>query len=112
MIEKPYNHTIFILYSDSDLTEELKGHEVCDALGSHIRTEILLELVKSHPERLSISEIKRRLGLKLADMTIHFHLQKLKKAGLVELDGSGRGFRALSYAFKIEFDHDGLRVKH
>lgn len=93
------------------LQKELNGHKVCDALRSNIRVSILRELIKTYPERLSIGEIKKRLGLHLSEMTLHFHLRKLEESGLVELDGSGRGFRALKQALTITFNHNGIRVK-
>ena len=92
------------------LQKELNGHKVCDALRSNIRTIILQELIKTSPERLSIGEIKRRLGLHLSEMTLHSHLRKLEECGLVELDGSGRGFRALKQALTLTFDHNGIQV--
>jgi len=90
---------------------ELNGHKVCDALRSNIRTSILQELIKTYPERLSIGEIKKRLGLPLSEMTLHFHLRKLEESGLVELGRSGRGFRALKQALTITFNCNGVRVK-
>lgn len=90
--------------------KELNGHKVCDALRSNTRASILQELIKTYPERLSIGEIKKRLGLNLSEMTLHFHLRKLEECGLVELDGSGRGFRALKQALTVTFNHNGIHV--
>lgn len=92
------------------LQKELDGHKVCDALRSNIRASILQELIKTYPERLSIGEIKRRLKLHLSEMTLHFHLRKLEECGLAELDGSGRGFRALKQALTVTFNHNGIHV--
>lgn len=92
------------------LQKELNGNMVCDALRSNIRTSILQALIKTYPERLSIGEIKKRLGLHLSEMTFHFHLRKLEECGLVELDESGRGFRALKQALTVTFDQNGIHV--
>jgi len=43
-------------------------------------------------------------------VTVHFHLRELSRCGLVELDGSGRGFRARRGSLMIRFDKNGFRV--
>lgn len=83
---------------------------ICDALSLPIRAEILRELIRVHPARLSIGQLKKRLKLTLADMTVHFHLRRLSECGLIELDGSGRGFRALNRALSIRFNGNGFHV--
>ena len=84
---------------------------ICDALSLPIRAELLRELIRAHPERLSIGQLKKRLKLTLADMTVHFHLRRLSDCGLVELDGSGRGFRALNRALSIRFNGNGFHIE-
>lgn len=86
------------------------GAAVCHALGLRTRSEILRELMRCYPQRLSISEIKRRLNIALSHVTVHFHLRELSRCGLVELDGSGRGFRAQRGSLVIRFDKNGFRV--
>lgn len=44
-------------------------------------------------------------------MTIWFHVNKLREANLVDLNGSGEGFRAATKALSIRFNGDGIRVK-
>ena len=44
-------------------------------------------------------------------MTIWFHIKKLREANLVELNGSGRGFRAATKALTIKFDGNGIHVE-
>jgi DNA-binding transcriptional ArsR family regulator len=84
---------------------------ICDALSVPTRAELLRELIRAYPERLSIGQLKKRLGLNLADMTVHFHLRRLSECGLVELDGSRRGFRALNRALSIRFNGDGFHIE-
>jgi len=84
---------------------------ICDALRLPIRAELLRELIKAYPERLSIGQLKKRLSLTLADMTVHFHLRKLSDCRLIELDGSGRGFRALNLALLVRFNGNGFHVE-
>lgn len=86
------------------------GPTICDALSLPVRAELLRELINAYPARLSIGQLKRRLKLTLADMTVHFHLRKLSECGLIELDGSGRGFRALKQTLSIKFNGNGFHV--
>ena len=90
--------------------ESENASAICDALSLPIRAEILRELIRVHPARLSIGQLKKRLNLTLADMTVHFHLRRLSECGLIELDGSGRGFRALNRALSIRFNGNGFHV--
>jgi len=91
-----------------DSEEELNGHKICEALSQPLRTSILQELVKAYPKRLSVSKLQNRTSE--ARMTVWFHLDKLREAGLVELDGSRRGFKAAAKALTIRFNGDGIRL--
>jgi len=84
---------------------------ICDALSIPTRAELLRELIRVYPGRLSIGQLKKRLKLTLADMTVHFHLRRLSECGLIELDGSGRGFRALNRALSIRFNGNGFHIE-
>ena len=44
-------------------------------------------------------------------MTIWFHVNKLREANLVGLNGSGEGFRASTKALNIRFNGDGIHVE-
>jgi len=89
---------------------ELEGHKFCDALGSEVRAEIFRELMRIYPERLSIAALKQKMGLMLSNMSVNFHLRKLQQLGLVELDRSGRGFRATVRGIDIQFNAQGFRI--
>jgi len=90
--------------------ENANGTVICDALSLSTRAELLRELIRAYPARLSIGQLKKRLKLTLADMTVHFHLRRLSECGLIELDGSGRGFRALNRALSIRFNGNGFHI--
>jgi DNA-binding transcriptional ArsR family regulator len=96
-----------MMHMSSD--EELNGHKICEALSQPLRAGILQELVKAYPRKLSVSELQERMSE--ARMTVWFHLDKLRKAQLVELNGSKRGFRAAARALTIRFNGDGIRLK-
>jgi hypothetical protein len=44
-------------------------------------------------------------------MTIWFHINKLREANLVELNGSKRGFKAARKALTIRFNGNGIRLE-
>jgi hypothetical protein len=44
-------------------------------------------------------------------MTIWFHMNKLREANLVELNGSRRGFKAVTRALTIRFNGDGIQLE-
>ena len=88
--------------------KELNGHKICEALSQPLRASILQELVKVYPEKLSVSELQEMMSE--ARMTVWFHLDKLREASLVQLDGSRRGFRAAAKALMIRFNGDGIRL--
>jgi len=89
--------------------KELNGHKVCEALSLPNRVRILQELVRIYPKKLTISD----LGKITAEprMTIWFHINKLREANLVELDGSKRGFKAARKALTIRFNGNGIRLE-
>ena len=89
--------------------EELNGHKICEALSQPSRANILQELVRAYPGKLSVSELQERTSE--ARMTVWFHLDKLREANLVELDGSRRGFRAAARALTIRFNGEGMRLR-
>jgi DNA-binding transcriptional ArsR family regulator len=89
--------------------EELNGHKICEALSQPLRAGILQELVKAYPRKLSVSELQEATSE--ARMTVWFHLDKLREAQLVELNGSKRGFRAAARALTIRFNGDGIRLE-
>jgi len=91
--------------------EEADGTAICDALSLPTRVELLRELIKVYPARLSIGQLKKRLKLTLSDMTVHFHLRRLSECGLIQLDDSGRGFKALNRALSIKFNGNGFHVE-
>ncbi|MFQ5758458.1 MAG: winged helix-turn-helix domain-containing protein [Candidatus Bathyarchaeia archaeon] len=89
--------------------KELNGHRICEALSQPLRASILQELVKAYPRKLSVSELQEMTSE--ARMTVWFHVDKLREAKLVELDGSRRGFRAAARALTIRFNGDGMRLE-
>ena len=89
--------------------EELNGHKVCEALSLPIRTRILLELVKVYPRKLTISKLRKITSE--PRMTVWFHINKLREANLVELNGSRRGFKAATKALTIKFNGDGIHLE-
>ncbi|MFQ6064005.1 MAG: winged helix-turn-helix domain-containing protein [Candidatus Bathyarchaeia archaeon] len=89
--------------------KELNGYKICEALSQPLRASILQELVNVYPRRLSVSELQEMTSE--ARMTVWFHLDKLREARLVELDGSRRGFRAAAKALTIRFDGEGIRLE-
>ena len=89
--------------------EELNGHKVCEALSLPIRTRILLELVKVYPRKLTISKLREITSE--PRMTVWFHINKLREANLVELNGSRRGFKAATKALTIKFNGNGIHLE-
>lgn len=89
--------------------EELNGHRICEALSLPIRTRVLKELINAYPSKLTISRLQETTSE--PRMTIWFHIKKLREANLVELNGSGRGFRAATKALTIKFDGNGIHVE-
>lgn len=57
-------------------------------LGNETRLAILLLLIKSGPEGLSIAEIQSHLGVPLS--TLSFHILALASANLIERERQGR----------------------
>ena len=92
-----------------DGEKELNGHKICEALSQPLRAYILQELVKAYPEKLSISELQQRTSE--PRMTVWFHINKLREANLVELNGSRRGFRAAAKALTIRFNGNGIHLE-
>jgi len=91
--------------------KELNGHKVGEAISDSTRTQILRRLIRAYPNSLTISNIEKALSKPVSPTTISFHLRKLREAGLVASDGHKKGFRALSQAFNIVVDNDGVRVE-
>jgi len=89
--------------------KELNGHKICEALSQPLRASILQELVKAYPKKLSVSELQEMTSE--ARMTIWFHINKLREANLVELNGSRRGFRAAARALTIRFNGEGIKLR-
>jgi len=89
--------------------KELNGHKICEALSQPLRASILQELVKAYPKKFSVSELQEMMSE--ARMTIWFHINKLREANLVELNGSRRGFRAAARALTIRFNGEGIRLR-
>jgi DNA-binding transcriptional ArsR family regulator len=89
--------------------KELDGHKVCEALSLPTRVRILQELVRVYPRKLTISN----LGEITSEprMTTWFHVNKLREANLVELDGSKRGFKAARKALTIRFNGNGIHLE-
>ncbi len=56
------------------------------------RSKISIEIrVPSKRKRMTLREIMAGMGEKLSDPTLRRDLEQLKRLGLVELDGFGRG---------------------
>jgi len=91
--------------------KELNGHKVGEAISDSTRTQILKQLIRAYPDSLTMSEIEKMLSKPVSPTTISFHLHKLREAGLVTSDGHKKGFRALSQAFNIVVNDDGVRVE-
>jgi len=92
--------------------KELNGHKVGEAISDSTRAQILRRLIRAYPNSLTMSEIEKAISKPVSATTISFHLHKLREAGLVTSDGHKKGFRALSQAFNIIVDNDGVRVEH
>jgi len=91
--------------------KELNGHKVGEAISDSTRTQILKQLIRAYPSSLTMSEIEKTLSKPVSPTTISFHLHKLREAGLITSNGHKKGFRALSQAFSIVVDNDGVRVE-
>jgi len=91
--------------------KELNGHKVGDAISDFTRTQILKQLIRAYPNSLTMSDIEKTLSKQVSPTTISFHLRKLREAGLVASEGHKKGFRALSHAFNIVVNNDGVRVE-
>ena len=89
--------------------KELNGHEVCEALSLPSRMRILQELIKVYPNRLTISKLQQITSE--PRMTVWFHMNKLREASLVELNGSRRGFRAVTRGLTIRFNGNGIHLE-
>jgi len=89
--------------------KELDGHKVCEALSLPSRVRILQELVRVYPKKLTISDLGRMTSE--PRMTIWFHINKLREANLVELNGSRRGFKAAKRVLTIRFNGNGIRLE-
>ena len=89
--------------------KELDGHKVCEALSLPSRMRILQELIKAYPNRLTISRLQQITSE--PRMTIWFHMNKLREANLVELNGSRRGFKAVTRALTIRFNRSGIQLE-
>jgi DNA-binding transcriptional ArsR family regulator len=89
--------------------KELNSHKVCEALSLPIRARILQELVKVYPKKLTISKLREITSE--PRMTVWFHINKLREANLVELNGSRRGFRAATKALTIRFNGNGIHLE-
>jgi len=91
--------------------KELNGHKVGEAISDSTRTTILKHLIQAYPKSLTMSEIEKALSKPVSSTTISFHLHKLREAGLVTSDGHKKGFRALSQAFNIVVNNNGVHVE-
>ena len=89
--------------------KELNGHKICEALSQPLRASILQEFVKAYPRKLSVSKLQEITSE--PRMTVWFHINKLREANLVDLNGSRRGFRAAARALTIRFNGDGIRLE-
>ena len=89
--------------------KELNGHKVCEALSLPSRMRILQELIKAYPNRLTISKLQQITSE--PRMTVWFHMNKLREANLVELNGSRRGFKAVTRALTIRFSGNGIQLE-
>jgi len=91
--------------------KELNGHKVGEAISDSTRVQILKHLIRAYPHSLTMSDIEKALSKPVSPTTISFHLHKLREAELVTSDGHKKGFRALSRAFNIIINNDGVRVE-
>jgi DNA-binding transcriptional ArsR family regulator len=91
--------------------KELNGHKVGEAISDSTRAQILKRLIRAYPNSLTMSDIEKRLSKSVSPTTISFHLRKLREAGLVTSNGHKKGFRALSQAFNIVINNNGVRVE-
>ena len=89
--------------------KELNGHKICEALSLPTRARILQELIKAYPNKLTISKLREITSE--PRMTIWFHVNKLREANLVELNGSRKGFKATTRALTIRFNGDGIHLE-
>jgi len=89
--------------------KEFNGHKICEALSLPSRVRILQELVKAYPRKLTISDLGKITSE--PRMTIWFHINKLREANLVELNGSKRGFKAATKALTIRFNGNGIHLE-
>ena len=89
--------------------KELDGHKICEALSLPIRAQILRELIKVYPKKLTISKLQKTTSE--PRMTVWFHINKLKETNLVELNGSRKGFRAAARALTIRFNGNGIHLE-
>jgi len=90
-------------------TRKLDCHKICAALRLPTRVRILQELIKVYPNRLTISKLQEITSE--PRMTIWFHINKLRESDLVELDGSRRGFRAVTRALTIRLNGNGIHLE-
>ncbi len=70
------------------------------AVGSEPRLEVLLALVRSGPEGLTVGEIQERLGMPAS--TLAHHLRSLAAAGLIEQERNGRSVTNRATYARIE----------
>ena len=91
------------------IDNELNGHKVCEALSLPSRMRLLQELIKAYPNRLTISKLQQITSE--PRMTVWFHMNKLREANLVELNGSKRGFKAATREVTIRFNGDGIHLE-
>ncbi|UCG44988.1 MAG: helix-turn-helix transcriptional regulator [Candidatus Bathyarchaeota archaeon] len=91
------------------IDKDLDSHKVCEALSLPSRMRLLQELVKAYPNRLTISRLQQITSE--PRMTIWFHMNKLRAANLVELNGSKRGFKAVTRTVTIRFNSDGMYLE-
>lgn len=89
--------------------KELNGYKICEALSLPSRMRILQELIKVYPNRLTISKLQRITSE--PRMTVWFHMNKLREANLVELNGSRRGFRAATKGLTVRFNGNGIHLE-
>ena len=89
--------------------KELNGHKICEALSVPLRTRILRELIRAYPNKLTISRLQQLTSE--PRMTIWFHVNKLREANLIELNGSREGFRAATKALTIRLNGNGIHLE-
>ena len=92
-----------------EIATKLNAYKILEILSNLIRTEIFQSLIRAYPNKLTISELQELTSE--ARMTVWFHINKLREASLVELNGSRRGFRAAARALTIRFNGDGIRLE-